>query len=301
MGSNGTPNLPGADGLSSPSRGVSSERTPELFREFVNLIAVLRGPTGCPWDREQSHRSIAKNMIEEAYEAVDAIELDDVSGMREELGDVLLQVVLQAQMAADAGEFTIDDVISDIHRKIVRRHPHVFGPGGTAENLGAAYGFELEVERPNDAEATLALWDTMKRAEKRASGTGLLANIAMSQPALALAQDMSKKLVGAGFEWDTTEAVIEQVVDEIREFVEAEPGSAHAEEELGDVLFSVVNVARKHGIDAETALRRACAKVRWRWTEMERLAEQQGNHIADLSVDEQEALWRRAKETERSQ
>ena len=283
------------------SGGFSSERTPELFREFVNLIAVLRGPTGCPWDREQSHASIAKNMIEEAYEAVDAIELDDVAGMREELGDVLLQVVLQAQMAADAGEFTIDDVVADINRKIVRRHPHVFGPGGTAAELGAEFGFELEVEQPADAEATLALWDTMKRAEKRAAGAGLLGNIAMSQPALALAQDMSKKMVGAGFEWETTDAVIEQVIDEIREFVEAEPGSEHAEEELGDVLFTVVNVARKHGIDAETALRRACTKVRWRWTEMERLATLDGNHIADLSVDEQEALWRRAKETERSQ
>lgn len=240
-------------------------------------------------------------MIEEAYEAVDAIELDDVSGMREELGDVLLQVVLQAQMASDAGEFTIADVIADVHQKIVRRHPHVFGPTGTAPELGEEFGFTTEFEQPADAEGTLALWDTMKRAEKRERGAGLLENLAMSQPALALAQDMSNKMVGAGFEWDSTDAVIDQVIEEVREFVEAVPGSDHAEEELGDVLFTVVNVARKHGIDAETALRRACNKVRWRWTEMERLAAQEGNNVTDLSVDEQEALWRRAKETERAQ
>ena len=280
----------------------------------MTLIEVLRGPTGCPWDREQTHRSIAKNMVEEAYEAVDAIEQDDVAAIREELGDVLLQVVLQAQMAADAGEFTIADVIADVHRKIVRRHPHVFGPDGTAAGhpvstadaaaLSGLDGSDALLSeapgQPADAQDTLALWDTMKRAEKRQAGAGLLDTIAMSQPALALAQDMSKKMVGAGFEWDSTDAVIEQVIEEVREFAEAAPGSAHAEEELGDVLFTVVNVARKHHIDAETALRRACAKVRGRWTEMERIATERGQHVADLAVDEQEALWRLAKEREQS-
>ena len=251
-------------------------------------------------------------MVEEAYEAVDAIEHDDVAAIREELGDVLLQVVLQSQMAADAGEFTIADVVADVHRKIVRRHPHVFGPEGTAaghpvstaESAALAGDFALlatpegALGQPAGAQETLALWDTMKRAEKREAGTGLLDTLAMSQPALALAQDMSKKMVGAGFEWDSTDAVIEKVVEEVREFAEATPGSAHAEEELGDVLFTVVNVARKHHIDAETALRRACTKVRSRWREMERLAGEQGRHVADLTVDEQEALWCLAKERE---
>ena len=239
-------------------------------------------------------------MVEEAYEAVHAIELDDAAGIREELGDVLLQVVLQAQIAQDAGEFTIADVVADVHDKIVRRHPHVFGPEGTAPDPAyASVALDIStVQQPDGAAATLDLWDTMKRAEKRGSGTGLLDSIAMSQPALALAQDMSRKMVGAGFEWDTVDQVIEQVIEEVREFAEAEYGSAHAAEELGDVLFTVVNVARKHGIDAESALRAGCMKVRRRWREMERLAALQDRDIASFTVDEQEALWRQAKLTE---
>ena len=272
----------------------------ELFGAFVDLIEVLRSPDGCPWDREQTHQSIAKNMVEEAYEAVHAIELRDVHSIREELGDVLLQVVLQAQIAADAGEFTIADVVSDVHAKILRRHPHVFGPDGTAEDPAyAAVALDIgAVDQPAGAAETLNLWDTMKRAEKQESGKGLLDAIALSQPALALAQDMSRKMVGAGFEWDTLDQVIDQVIEEVREFVEAEPGSEHAAEELGDVLFTVVNVARKHGIDAESALRGACTKVRRRWREMERLAAEQNRNIASFTVDEQEAFWRQAKLTE---
>jgi len=280
--------------------GPAAGGSGDVFRAFVELIEVLRSPTGCPWDREQTHQSIAKNMVEEAYEAVHAIEQADPLALREELGDVLLQVVLHAQIAADAGEFTIADVVSDVHKKILRRHPHVFGPDGTAKDPAYdAVALDISaVGQPSGAAETLNLWDTMKRAEKQESGKGLLDAIAMSQPALALAQDVSRKMVGAGFEWDTMDQVIDQVIEEVREFAEAEPGSDHAAEELGDVLFTVVNVARKHGIDAESALRGACIKVRGRWREMERLAAAQGRDIASFTVDEQEAFWRQAKLTE---
>lgn len=253
-----------------------------VFDELVEVIARLRSPQGCPWDREQTHRSIAKNMVEEAYEAVHAIEQDDVAGLREELGDVLLQVVLQSQIAADAGEFTIDDVASDITAKLVRRHPHVFGDA-----------------EAGDAGQVIKKWDELKRAEKAAKGTGLLEDVAGSLPALMLAQTISRKVVAAGFEWETLEGVWDKVHEEIEELKATEPGSPEAAGELGDLLFTIVNLARKQGIDAETALRSTCDKFKARWSEMERVAASEGRDISEYSLGEQEALWKRAKERER--
>jgi len=253
------------------------------FDEFVEVIAALRAPDGCPWDREQTHRSIAKNMVEEAYEAVHAIEDDDIAELRDELGDVLLQVVLHAQIAADEGEFTIDDVVAAISAKIVRRHPHVFG-----EEVAA-----------NTASEVLANWDQIKAGERAQKRQGLLDTVPHALPALMRAQQISRKAVSAGFEWETLDDVWDKVHEEIDELKATEPGSPEAADEIGDVLFTVVNLARKQGIDAETALRATCDKFRSRWSAMEVAAEGQGRDVSDLSLAEQEALWQQAKRIEK--
>ncbi len=254
------------------------------FDEFVELIARLRAPDGCPWDREQTHRSIAKNMVEEAYEAVHAIETTDVAGLCEELGDVLLQVVLHAQIARDDGEFTIDDVVSGITEKIVRRHPHVFGEQEAASSA-------LEVHH---------VWDRIKRAEKSDAGKGLLDDVPRAMPALLMAQTISRKAVAAGFEWESLDGVIDKLNEEVAELAETEPGSDAAAEEIGDILFTVVNLARKQGIDAETALRTTCEKFRSRWSSMEESAAGAAREIAHHTLEEQEALWQQAKQRERA-
>ena len=258
----------------------------ETFAAFVDTIAALRAPNGCPWDREQTHESIARNMIEEAYEAVDAIEQRDTTHLREELGDVLLQVVLQSQIAADAGEFTVADVCRDVNAKMIRRHPHVFGEtaAGSAEDV-------------------LSIWDNVKLAEKSAADAqteepeGLLDSVPASFPALLQAYKISRKAVAAGFEWDTVEDVWAKVEEEIAEFKQAcRSDDAQAKElEFGDVLFSLVNVARKEGIDAETALRATCRKFRERWAFMEGAAWGQGKRIEELDMDEMQQLWGKAK------
>lgn len=256
------------------------------FAAFVDTIAALRAPGGCPWDREQTHESIARNMIEEAYEAVDAIEQHDAAHLREELGDVLLQVVLQSQIAADAGEFTVADVCHDVNEKMIRRHPHVFGEEAAAS-----------------ADEVLSIWDNVKLAEKSASDAqeeapkGLLDAVPVSFPALLQAYKISRKAVAVGFEWETVEEVWAKVEEEIAEFKQAcQNGTAEEKElEFGDVLFSLVNVARKEDIDAETALRASCRKFRERWAFMEGAAWGQGLRIEELSMEEMQQLWDQAK------
>lgn len=274
------------------------------FDEFVATIEALRAPDGCPWDKEQTHRSIAGNMVEEAYEAVDAIEADDTLHMLEELGDVLLQVVLQSQIAADAGEFTIDDVCRVVNEKIVRRHPHVFG--------------EMEA---GDANEVLDVWDQIKMAEREAADAAgaapasLLDGVPKSFPALKQAQKISRKAASAGFEWETVDDVWAKVDEEIVELkaaYAAAPKSANGkvdgstdpqalaavELEMGDVLFSLVNVARKMGVQAEEALRATCGKFRARWAFMEGAAAGQGRRVEDLSMEEMEGLWQMSKALE---
>ena len=252
------------------------------FDEFVDVIAALRAPDGCPWDREQTHASIAKNMVEEAYEAVHAIESDDVAELREELGDVLLQVVLHSQIAADGAEFTIDDVVSEITAKIIRRHPHVFGDAQAAS-----------------ADEVLVTWDRIKAGERASKNQGLLDTVPHALPALMLAQQISRKAVSAGFEWESLDDVWEKVREELAELAAEEPGSPEAADEIGDVLFTVVNLARKQGIDAETALRKTCDKFRSRWSAMEGAAACEGRDVSEMSLAEQEALWCQAKQTEK--
>lgn len=291
--------------------GVShAQAAAQSFSDFVDTIAALRRPDGCPWDREQTHASIASNMLEEAYEAVDTIEKGNVAHLREELGDVLLQVVLQSQIAADQGEFTIDDVCREVDAKIIRRHPHVFGEA-----------------KAGDANSVLDMWDQIKLAEREQASASdeaadpsspvrppsVLESVPVSFPALMQAQKISRKAVAAGFEWDSVDHVWEKVHEEAQELQSAyarapksdngkmlknTPEFREAELEMGDVLFSLVNVARKMGIDAEGALRATCMKFRRRWESMEDAAFDQGVKLEDLPMDQMQALWDAAKAAE---
>lgn len=267
------------------------------FDAFVETIAALRAPGGCPWDREQTHRSIASNMLEEAYEAVDAIEAGDTAHLREELGDVLLQVVLQSQIAADAGEFTIDDICRDINAKMIRRHPHVFGDAAA-----------------DDANEVLDLWDAIKLGEQaeRPADASLLDGVPKGFPALMQAQKISRKAAAAGFDWQSADDVWAKVAEEEAELkaaYAAAPKSANGKVskdgegaavravqlEFGDVLFSLVNVGRKMGLDAEAALRAACDKFRRRWAFMEGAAAGLSEPLDGLDAAQLEELWAAAK------
>ena len=253
---------------------------PHGFDEFVRLIHVLRSPGGCPWDREQDHMSLRQNMIEEAFEAVTAIESRDPAELSEELGDVLLQVVLHAQIAAESGDFTIDDVVDGISAKIRRRHPHIFGD--------AIAGNSAEV---------LKRWDRIKREEK--AGAGVFENIPHALPALMYATKLSRRAVAVGFEWPTLQAVWDKVHEEIDELKATEPGSAEAVDEIGDLLFTVVNLARKQGIDAEIALRGTCAKFRRRFEAVESEAQRRGISLEEFGAEEMERVWQEVKKEER--
>ena len=253
---------------------------PGGFDELVRIMAVLRGENGCPWDLAQDHDSLRRHMVEEAYEAVSAIENGDMDELADELGDILLQVVFHAQIASEAGDFNIDDVVANIIAKLRRRHPHIFG--------------DAVADTPAEV---MARWDHIKRQEK--SGAGAMAGIADALPSLAYAEKVSRRAVSVGFEWETVDDVWEKVHEEIDELRATEPGSPEAVEEVGDVLFTVVNVARKMGVDAETALRQTCRKFIRRFGEMERLAADEGNDLAAMDIDGMEALWRLAKDAER--
>jgi len=280
------------------------------FDAFVRTIAKLRSSEGgCPWNRAQTHESIGDYMIEEAYEAVDAIQSKDADHLREELGDVLLQVVLQSQIAADAGEFTIDDVCAGIDEKMIRRHPHVFG----------------DVDA-SDANAVAELWEQVKLAEKQeadakaAAGEheSLLDAVPTHFPALLQAQKISRKAVAVGFEWETLDDVWDKVAEERAELEEAyaaapksadgkvlstdsatrDPLVTAVELEFGDLLFVLVNIARKMGIDAEGALRASNEKFRKRFAKVEQGAWSEGRSVEDLTLAEMDAYWERAKEDE---
>lgn len=258
------------------------------FDRLVRTMWRLRQPDGCPWDREQTHRSITRNMVEEAYEAVDAIEADDTEHLLEELGDVLEQVVLHAQIAADDGEFTIDDVADGLNEKLVRRHPHVFGAHAAA----------------TDGAEVTDIWDDVKAAERAVLGAGerpqgLLDSVPLSLPALMQAQKISKRAARAGFEWETVADVWAKVAEERAEFEREAPGSEARALEFGDLLFALVNVARREGIDAEEALAASNRKFRARWSRMEELARMEGSRTEELTCEQLNELWDRAKAEEK--
>lgn len=248
---------------------------PELER-LVDIVATLRSENGCQWDREQTHKSLRPNMIEEAYEAVDAIDDGDVTNLREELGDVLLQVVLHSQIAKDDNEFDIEDVAKELSDKLIHRHPHVFG--------------DTKVSSTKDI---LDNWDKLKKEEKTYRKS-VLDGVSKSQSALMSAQKISKKVVKVGFEWDSVESLKKCIQSEYSEFEEAVQlnDKDKMEDEMGDIFFATVNLARWHKIDAEQALLRANKKFTKRFKKMEAIAEKP---LEDYSFDEFNDLWKQAK------
>lgn len=246
------------------------------LEKLVDIIAVLRSENGCAWDRAQTHRTLRPNMIEEAYEAVDAIDDGDVANLREELGDVLLQVVLHSQIAKDSGEFDIEDVAKELSDKLIHRHPHVFGT--------------TEVHSTQDI---IDNWDKLKKEEKTYRKS-VLDGISKSQSALMSAQKISKKVVKVGFEWDSVESLKECIKSEYKEFEEAvESGDKERmEDEMGDIFFATVNLARWYKIDAEQALLGANKKFTKRFKKMEEIKEKP---LEEYTYDEFNDLWKRAK------
>ena len=282
---------------------------PQTHPEFDRLVRTiwrLRQEDGCPWDKEQTHQSISKNMIEEAYEAVEAIAEGSPEHLEEELGDVLEQVVLHSQIEADSGTsagsgvrdraagtadtcdraagFDIDDVCRALNQKLVRRHPHVFGP---------------EAGSASSAAAVLDVWESVK-AEERASAEdivhteGLLDSVPQSLPALMQAQKISKRAAKMGFEWASVDDVWDKVAEERAEFDAEAQGTQQKTDEFGDILFALINVARWEGVDAEEALMSACRKFRARWSYMEKAAAERGFSL-DEKPELQEDLWQEAK------
>ncbi len=243
------------------------------LEKLIKTIEILRSENGCKWDREQTHTTLKTNMLEEAYEAVDAINSGSIKHLREELGDVLLQVVLHAQIAKDNGDFDIEDVAREIDEKLIRRHPHVFSDTNV-----------------KNVDEILVNWEKIKSTEKP-HRTSILDGISKAQSALMSAQKISKKAVKVGFEWQNLEQLEECVASELQEFKNAQT-QEHKEEEFGDILFALVNLARWHGLDAEQALIKSNQKFICRFKKMEEFAQKP---LEELTFDEWDALWNKAK------
>ena len=254
---------------------MSQTHRQDAFRELVALLERLRAPDGCPWDREQTHLSLKRYLLEETHEVLEAIDQQVPAKLAEELGDVLLQVLFHAQIAREAGEFAIDDVLTGLRDKLVRRHPHVFG--------------DVQVVDAREVEAN---WEKLKGQEREQPS--LLGSLPKDMPALAYSQLIQDRASTAGFDWDDLDGVLDKVTEEIREIREASTQERKAEE-FGDLLLALVNVGRWLGVHGEDALRRANARFIGRFVEMERLAQERGLAFHDLSLERKEALWQEAK------
>jgi MazG family protein len=257
-----------------------------LFERLLEIMSRLRGPSGCPWDREQTRTSLKPFLIEEAYEVLEAIESGNPSALEEELGDLLFQVVFHAELAAEFGEFTMADVLERLVAKMTSRHPHVFG--------------DVSLGTPGEA---LAQWEAIKQREARESGTtrSVIDGVPRALPSLIRAQRMTSKAARVNFDWPNARAAWTKVEEECREAAAALDAEdpARIQEELGDVLFSVVNVARLAAIDAEEALQGAIEKFRRRFTEMEGQLRARGKSVASVSPEELERSWETVKAQER--
>ncbi|OGO08047.1 MAG: nucleoside triphosphate pyrophosphohydrolase [Chloroflexi bacterium RBG_13_57_8] len=248
----------------------------DKFETLVGIIARLRAPDGCPWDKEQTHRTLRANLLSECYEVLEALDNGDPKELCEELGDLLLQIVLHAQIAKDSGEFEIGDVISGIAAKIVRRHPHIFGS-----------------KKVSSADEVMHNWEALKR-EERKEGASALDGVPRGMPALAYAYEISRRAVRLGFEWENIEGVIDKLAEEIKEIKDSR-SRREKESEYGDLLFTLVNVARWEGIDPESALREANRKFYQRFSTMEKLCHERGLDFSKLSLKEMDDLWEEAK------
>lgn len=249
------------------------------FEAFRRIVACLRSPDGCPWDRKQTHQSLKPYLIEEAYEVVESLERGDAEKLCEELGDLLLLIALQVQIAEEQGEFTMGDVLRRINEKLIRRHPHVFG--------------EVKVNGVTDV---INNWEEIKRAEGK-SERSLLDGIPKGIPALAYSQIAQQRAARVGFDWKTIDGVLEKVTEELEEIRRAR---THEEkvQEFGDLLFALANTARWMDIDLEGALRQSNERFFRRFGHMERQSRQKGINLTDLSIEELDALWEEAKKAE---
>lgn len=255
----------------------------EKFQRLVEIMARLRSPDGCPWDREQTFDTLKPYLLEETYEVLEAVDARDWAALAEELGDLLLEAVFLAQLAAEQGRFTVADALDRIHEKLVRRHPHVFA---TAQADTPA-----EVKRR---------WDQIKAAERESKGRGgdaLLDTVPRNLPALVEAERVASRAAEVGFDWQNADQVLEKLEEELAELAEARRGAdrEQLESELGDLLFVLVNLARFLKIDPEQALRKTNRRFRERFGYLERRLAEQGKPPAEATLDEMEALWQEAK------
>lgn len=270
-----------------PAPVAAADTAGARFEALVELQRRLLAPDGCPWDREQTHETLRTFLLEETYEVLDALERGDPARLADELGDLLLQIVFHAELARAAGQFDIARVLDRIHTKMVRRHPHVFGPAG---------------KRAGDARAVLKNWEERK-AEERALGDGrrsVLAGVPRTLPALMEAYQLTRRAANIGFDWDSVDGLLEKLREETAELRHAvaapdTTGRARTEEEIGDLLFVVVNLARFLGLDPELALRRANRKFIARFEEMEQEMARRGSRLEEASREEMERLWERSK------
>jgi tetrapyrrole methylase family protein/MazG family protein len=249
----------------------------ESFDELVAIIGRLRSPNGCPWDREQTHSSLKGNLTEETYEVLETIDEGDMDKLCEELGDLLMQIVLHAQIASEGGDFNIDDVNRSISTKLIRRHPHVFG--------------DAEAE---DAQQVIANWEVLKREEGKGS---LLSGLPKDMPALAYSQAVGRRVARVGFDWEDLTGIVAKLAEEVAEFSEAIEHQQRVRE-FGDLLFTLANIARHIDIDPEAALRGANERFYRRFSHMEEVCQKRGISLSSLSLGEQNALWEQAKRVE---
>ena len=250
------------------------------YEDLLQVVHILRSPGGCPWDQEQTHRSIRRDFLEEAYEAAEAIDTGDTALLREELGDVLLQVVFHADIESDAGRFTMSDVVDEVTKKMIFRHPHVFG--------------EVQADT---TEQVLVNWDQLKQEEKaQKTATDTLDSVARTLPGLWRAEKVQKKAAKAGFDWADISGALEKLDEETAELRAAVMGEGDVEEELGDVLFAAVKVARFAGVDPEVAIGNTCEKFIRRFRAVEDAVRERGADMKDLSLEELTALWEQAKQ-----
>jgi tetrapyrrole methylase family protein/MazG family protein len=246
------------------------------FSALVKIIARLRGPDGCPWDKEQTHASLRESFLQECYEVLETLDEGDNRKLREELGDLLLHIVLQAQIAEESGEFKIADVIKSINEKLIHRHPHVFGD-----------------QKVTGVEEIVHNWETLKREEK-GNDESIIASVPKSLPALSYSQEIQHRVAQVGFDWESDTGVIEKLAEEVGELTQANTVESK-KEEFGDLLFTMVNIARRQGVDVEVALREANRKFSQRFQYMEKLCRQRGVNFGNLTFNEQNQLWEEAK------
>ncbi|NOH02110.1 MAG: nucleoside triphosphate pyrophosphohydrolase [Chloroflexi bacterium] len=249
------------------------------FESFAEIVAHLRAPDGCPWDREQTHQTLRKHLLEESYETLSALDANDVNAMREEFGDLLLQIVLNSQIAYEAKEFNFTEVVKHIYDKIIRRHPHVFG--------------DLKLD---GVEGVLQNWEKLKEKERgeKKEDKGILDGVPAALPALSQAQEYQERAARVGFDWPEIEGVLEKIREEIEEIkTAANPEQVKAE--LGDLFFVLVNLARWRDVDAESALREANLKFKKRFAYVEKKAKDQGRNLSDMTLEEMDSFWNEAK------